>query len=246
MKRSPQPSRIPCNLANSVHQWLNAYALAAGAAGVGLLALTPPVKAKIVYTPANVRIGPGQHFNLDLNHDGVTDFAFEDRLKHYSAFGFATLSAKPAKGNGVRGPAKPHAYALALKSGARIGTGLRFSAKTMSYVHWDVDFGYYYYGHWTKVKNRYLGLKFKIDGKFHYGWARLNVTEQGLSITAVLTGYAYETIPGKTIVAGKTSGSDESSVSPAETALVPHEPEPPALGFLAIGAPGLSIWRREG
>jgi len=47
---------------------------------------------------------------------------------------------------------------------------VRFPARTISYVHWDVDFGYYY-GHWTNVKDRYLGLKFKINGKFHYGWA---------------------------------------------------------------------------
>jgi hypothetical protein len=50
------------------------YALAAGAAGVGVLALAQPVEAKIVYTPAHRVIGPDMKYLLDLNHDGLTDF----------------------------------------------------------------------------------------------------------------------------------------------------------------------------
>jgi hypothetical protein len=76
-----------------------------------MLALAQPAEAKIIYAPAHITIVPDHHFNLDLNHDDVTYFALEDRSKRYSAFGFATLSAKPAKGNGVRGPARPHSFA---------------------------------------------------------------------------------------------------------------------------------------
>ncbi len=47
--RSPQAS----DLSPSVHQRLNTYAFAAGAAGVSLLALAPPAAAKIVYTATN-------------------------------------------------------------------------------------------------------------------------------------------------------------------------------------------------
>jgi hypothetical protein len=50
MTRAPRP---PINLADSVHQQLNMYALAAGAAGVGALALAQPVEARIVYAPAH-------------------------------------------------------------------------------------------------------------------------------------------------------------------------------------------------
>ena len=28
---------------------------------------------------------------------------------------------------------------------------------------------------WEGVKNRYLGLKFYVKGKAHYGWARMTV-----------------------------------------------------------------------
>jgi hypothetical protein len=44
--------------------------------GIGVLALPLPAEAKIIYTPANVYIRFGQIVPLDLNHDGVDDFAF--------------------------------------------------------------------------------------------------------------------------------------------------------------------------
>jgi hypothetical protein len=78
---------------------------------------------------------------------------------------------------------------------------------------------------WNNVKQAYLGLKFVIKGKTHFGWARLKVSVDPLklSITAILTGYAYETTPGKPIIAGATKGPDEQAGS---------------LGALAAGAAG--------
>ena len=62
-------------------------------------------------------------------------------------------------------------------------------------------------------------------------WARLTVKTTQHNFTAILTGYAYETIPGKGIVAGKTKGPDVTTVSPA------------TLGHLAAGASAISAWR---
>ena len=73
------------------------------------------------------------------------------------------------------------------------------------------------------VYDRYLGIMFQIKGKPHYGWARLNVSGGGGSLGGVLTGYAYETIPNKPIIAGKTKGPDVITVEPA------------TLGRLALG-----------
>ncbi len=94
------------------------------------------------------------------------------------------------------------------------------------------------------AKNRYLGVRFRINGRTHYGWARLNVAVNiDNEITATLTGYAYETIPNKPIGAGVTKGPDADQPAPAS--LQPVSPKPPSLGALALGAPALSIWRRE-
>src|SRR5579863_4896315 len=71
MRRSTGP-RKTASLSESVHRRLNMYALAAGAAGVGMLAIAQPAAAKIVYTPANIRLGG--IYPIDLNHDGIVDF----------------------------------------------------------------------------------------------------------------------------------------------------------------------------
>lgn len=62
------------------------------------------------------------------------------------------------------------------------------------------------------ARDRYLGLKFVVHGKVHYGWARLSVRlghdRQLEDVSGTLTGYAYETVPNKPIIAGKTTGAD--------------------------------------
>lgn len=63
---------------------------------------------------------------------------------------------------------------------------------------------------WRNVTNRYLGLKFAIKGAIHYGWARLTVKINGIYVNAVLTGYAYETIPGKPIIAVRSREQTKS------------------------------------
>jgi hypothetical protein len=77
-------------------------------------------------------------------------------------------------------------------------------------------------GYWGDATGRYLGLKFQIKGKTHYAWARFNV-KLSRPVNAVLTGYAYETIPNKAIIAGKTKGPDVITERPA------------TLGGLALG-----------
>jgi len=85
-----------------------------------------------------------------------------------------------------------------------------------------------------------------IDGEVHYGWARLNagLLQNQFGIQAVLTGYAYETVPNKPIIAGATRDTDAVPETP-DAALTVPTPAPATLGALALGAPGLSIWRRE-
>jgi len=74
MKRS-SGSRKTAELSKSILQQLNMYTRAAGAAGVGVLALSQSAAAKIVYTPANITFGLNQYgkYPIDFNHDGITD-----------------------------------------------------------------------------------------------------------------------------------------------------------------------------
>jgi hypothetical protein len=99
------------------------------------------------------------------------------------------------------------------------------------------------FGRWPNVKDRYLGLEFKINGKIHYGWARLSVQVNKTKITATPTGYAYETIPNKPIAAGKEHGADDTLELNTESLAGPAS-KPTTLGMLARGARGPSPRRR--
>ena len=228
MKASSRP-RSTARLSDSVHGQLNMYALAAGAAGVGVLALVQPAEGRIVYTSAHQVINKsGVAYNLDLNHDGKADFILWASSWCFSDFCMSQLIARPVRGSkGVEGPSGGSVWgsAYALNRGSRIGPSRPFSAGVMV-----AEWSGYFHGHWVNVKNRYLGLKFQIKGKTHYGWARLSVQAKS-QISATLTGYAYETIANKPIIAGKTNGPDVITVQPA------------SLGHLAAGASAIPVWR---
>jgi hypothetical protein len=59
MNSSSRNRKTACNLSESTQRCLNSYALAATAAGVGVLALALPAEAKIVYTAAHHVIKQG-------------------------------------------------------------------------------------------------------------------------------------------------------------------------------------------
>jgi hypothetical protein len=254
--KKPFAPRKTTNLSESIHQQLNMYAFAATAAGVGVLALAKPAQGKIIYTSTHHVITQNHHYKLDLNHDGVADFNLSNYYNCGTDFCAIWLYALPAAGNaveGINGPVglaqscQPNdpMIASALRGGSRIGPKAPFCGGMMANVGWVATFG-----KWWNVNNRYLGLKFQIKGKTHYGWARLNVKGSGVNITATLTGYAYETIPGKSIIAGQTRGADDPTnddFGPAAslTGPIPETPQPASLTILALGAQGVPLWRRK-
>src|SRR5690348_12795850 len=130
-----RPSRrAPAPFSQSVQQRLNKYALAASAAGVSLVALTPPAQAKIVYTPTHQFIGRKGRYKLDLNHDKIADFTLLNTYSCNTDFCVDILSAIPSGVNGVEGMKGflSIPYASALKAGAVIGPKAPFSGKLMA------------------------------------------------------------------------------------------------------------------
>jgi len=132
--------------------------------------------------------------------------------------------------------------------GVVVNAGRKFRAGTLVMDSVDASqtiFGFYStksVGAWGKGQRftgPYLGLRFRIGGEVHFGWARIQVHANGLAITATLTGYAYETIPNRGIITGVTHGTLDLS---AEANATP-EAASASLGRLAQGATGLSAWR---
>ena len=248
MTHSPRPHKA-VRISDSLHRQLSVYALAAGAAGVGGLVLAQPAEGKIVYTPAHVNIAPnGGLALLDLNHDGIPDFGLSNNLRTGSGSLASLKVVQGASANEIWGKGLPcypgYSCAAALPKGKKVGPKAQFQQDPKSGLFMVVLEHEGSWGPWLDVKQAYLGLKFLIDGKTHFGWARLKLTVERThkTITATLTGYAYETIPNKAIITGATKEPDDTE----SAASVPmHAPRRATLGMLALGAPELSIWRRE-
>ena len=191
-----------------------------------------------------------QQYNLDLNHDGIADVTIwvvwhpESVCSWYDA-----VFEEPASGNGAIGSGY---YAAALMQGAQIGHGQSFYGGTGVMAE-DQGFNcrHNYGGPWYSVRfpvTAYLGLRFQLNGRNHYGWAKLTV--EGVTY-AKLTGYAYETIAGKSIKAGQKEeaadevGEEDFGSGASLTSPIPNMPQPATLGMLARGTQCVPLWRRK-
>lgn len=207
-----------------------------------MLALAGVSEAEVVYTETHQVARTGAPLYIDLNHDGINDFLV--RTNFYAGSSGTDLGlwaqGEHHADNLVAGRRLStsggyfSSAAYALRAGARIGPKLNFDVTYpfMAEEHFErVGNQYSDLGPWAGkgngVEDRYLGLKFVVDGEVHYGWARFSVTlgheKQFDDVSGTLTGYAYETVPDKPIIAGQITGTDVITVFPA------------SLGGLALG-----------
>ena len=228
-------------LESGLHKRLLAYAAAAGAAGVGLLAAAP-AQANIVVTNANTFIQPNHPFFLDLNHDGIADFELGQSFVSSGLSPVMRVKGLLAS-NGAIGFVSTyfgHTVASRLAGGAPVGPGGKFE-KDAILGEARCCFATYYYGPWAHPGSGFLGLRFDIGGQIHFGWAELKtelVGQRRFLYGEELIAYAYDTVPNQAIFAGQ--GLSEANL-PGSAAT----PEPGTLGLLALGAVGLGFWRRR-
>ena len=251
MKATSSSTQTMQQLSPSLLHRLSLYALALSVAGVASLALTEPADAKIVYTPAHIRIVVNKLTELDLNHDGINDFQFTNRYGTQLQL-HSTLSVAPAQNlNRVWAGSCSAAIgtsrcAVALPKGKTVGPRSPFQKGRSSLLmagHQGNGTSGSYFGRWPLTTD-YLGLKFVIKGKTHFGWARVHVDARSKGFVATITGYAYETVPNRPIVTGKTKGPNTIGAD-QPIALRARPARAATLGLLATGSPALSVWRRE-
>jgi hypothetical protein len=232
---------------NNLNRQLGLYSLAAAAAGVTMLALAQPAAGEVVITRKTIPIPLTccGGVSIDMNHDGITDFKLYGTYFSFSGTSFHV------EDSGVVGKF----YASALARGAKVGPSAHFSSGTFARIERATG-GYLnhkFKGYWgDNAKNRYLGVRFLIDGKTHYGWIRLTVTIPANPthfMTATITGYAYETVPNKPILVGTAAGAVAGTAGkPTAEVQLPENIQNqsgPSLGMLALGAESLPLWRRE-
>jgi hypothetical protein len=253
MKKAKQLRKRKVQLDNALEKRALGYVLAAASSCVAVLALGETSQAEVVYTPANQSIWANGGV-LDLNNDGIVDFTFRPNYfsSHTScavARGYALYVLPAAPSNAIRGGGS------ALPGSILVGKNpQKFKQGQGTIAGWnDIDFFcssrslIEIFGQFANKANRYLGLQFSINGEIHYGWARFNVTDTGRRVSAVLTGYAYESNPNTPIFTGNEFGNElRDSPKPrtqaADGPVIPPA-DPATLGRLAQGAQGLAAWR---
>jgi hypothetical protein len=236
--------RQPKKLSSTLERRVSGYALAAGAVGVGALAVAHPAEAKIVYTPTHHVLKKGDKVVIEFAGQSAFTLEVTPCSQIGSCYGNflsqGMISGSGGSNNLVSFKSCCTTWGIPfvpdLKQGARIPPktgGSSFAAHGV--LEQRMSNGQYRLNWLPGTKDRYEGFKFSLGGKYHYGWARMSIRgpHNPPGITVVLTGYAYETIPNKPIIAGKTKGPDVVTVQDA------------TLGHLAAGASAIPVWRQE-
>jgi len=224
------------------------YVLAAGATIAGASA----AQAKVVFTPSNVVLKPTSGLAIDLNNDGVVDFSLGDFTSIISVsctsgrqrrvrrapdsgecrepFSFIVVAAPDDQGEEVMSSG----LAAALGTGAKIGGDDTFGQPNEELALASGTSGVPFFGNFQNVTNRFIGVRFRINGQTHFGWIGFR-SVQGFTVT--LAGWAYETEPNKAILAGaRGERGDAASV---------YTPEATSLQLLALGHTGIADRQRR-
>jgi hypothetical protein len=229
--------RHSLNLSLQLERHLSTYAVAAGAAGVALLACAVPADA-----------APVCHVSTATLSGGATTFALNPALQIPAPFNLAqtfsevSTMSRLAESRAFFTPNTPGAKIVIagnglpadLAPGSSIGPAANFS-KAQSY---GLLFTYLFFyrnvnSHLGNLKLgpiNYLGFQFSIDRQIHYGWVRLQATK---GWTTHILGWGYETAPNLGILAGACNSESASN------------PLPATLGALALGSQGLPLLRKS-
>lgn len=196
------------------------------------LSISKESKAQAVYTdisPDTLIDQELETFAVDLNNDGLIDFAFLRRsfsfLKttyssNYITSHFSALLVGPEQfGNQIAGTmntispsygATTNYYPYAIPFNETIDENMDFQYDGYQFMAFRFRGEYSSYwpfgGQWyPEVTDRYLGFYFKDTVNcFHYGWMRCDVKDFGNEL--VLKDFAYETKCDVNILAGDTIG----------------------------------------
>lgn len=173
-----------------------------------ILLFPSPLKAQIVYTDINpdtiIAASTTEQiksYYLDLNNNG----SYEFELRHFNpgpGMESVELQTNPNTTQEVLIHASGHAVVKTINESIASGAGT-----------WGLD----QYGilddPWYTGGDKYLGMRFKIDGQWHYGWTRIHIATDRLSFT--VKDYAFQQTPNASILVGQSvTGINEPELQP--------------------------------
>jgi len=206
---------------------LNPYSLAAGA----ILIASESANATIHHTDLGTGIiidSTNSTFEIDFGNNDITNFIINLFTGTSSSKPIYTLNIDPQT-IGAYAQLAFQPYVNALSNGDQVnnataswlnstGTGTLGARKqTFSGAFTSV-------GSFPGTIDKYIGVKFTLNSNVNYGW--IQVKMPGNPAYSIVTGYAYNDEDDGDITAGQI-------------------PEVGSLGLLALGAAGLSLWRKR-
>ncbi|QYA26129.1 hypothetical protein G3I01_11585 [Gramella sp. MT6] len=142
------------------------------------------------------------NYDIDLNDDNIIDFSITFNSDgSYEWLGIASDNPN----NGILSLAPWYTHPMPLDLDAKIFIGGFNNGEFYApgaIFNIDECFGGESgcYLDWMHKGEKYLGLRFLIDGKFHYGWIRIEI----ISATEwIVKDFAYNATPKKPILAGQ-------------------------------------------
>jgi hypothetical protein len=168
--------------------------------------------AQMVYTDVDpdAVINSGDVYSFDIDGDALPDFGFVNAI--YSSIG--ALNAILYESGGIVGYlgsflGTSFPFVSVLGDGSVVGPDLNwYSTEGGAPILWGTFAVVYSLGQWHNVTDKFVGLRFKIGTEFHYGWARLDVSETAIT----LKDYAYNATPNATISTSGEVGVEQESL----------------------------------
>jgi hypothetical protein len=249
-RQNSRRQRSAATLPEALASRLDAYTLAATAAGIGLLGSALPANATPICQNISVVLSGTDSFALNPANQQIAPFLVVQTRFYYD------YESNPMFWNRAFFEPNPQGVMLsaanslpaAVSAGALIGPSGKF-AKGNSYgllfTYGPGDSYFQYKGGGTLNKHRgnfkfgqtnYVGFRFLLSGQYHYGWARIEVFlhpyfHEVIAKTGI-SSYGYETAADTAISAGDCPTPELSSNGAS-------------LGLLALGEQGFSKWREK-
>jgi hypothetical protein len=244
----------------NLNRQVGIYSLAAAAAGVSLLALAQPGVAEVIVTQKTIPIPMSNYHmpnpvKISLTNNGVDQvglslFSDTDPAAPYRGIGGGGAGVNSGFFGRTSYALDSAFIASALPVGAKIGPPKlpHFFVPGGLIERTQTNEGFKYSsGPWAgkNLQDRYIGVRFLIDGELHYGWIRLRISTNhhvgGPLMSAEVLAYAYETEPNIPVYAGLTK-QPTAEVQPSQQI---QNRRGPSLGMLAAGAEAVPLWRQK-
>ena len=188
---------------------------------------------QVVYTdinPDSVSTGNGASHSIDFDGDGNVDVTLSMVAQNQTgsfSYGTGMVSygldygvVQAVVGTGANSGWMASNSAVAnVAAGAAIGGAGSFSGGS-GMVGYQVNITYgaplsayntsYGGGNFVDSTDAYIGVKFDAAGAAHYGWVRIDLSADALTLT--VKDYAYEATPGDPIIADAATISDVSEL----------------------------------